>query len=493
MAASEPSSGRDAIESRPSPVAVADQLNAGQINRDKDKDKGDGVRTALLALGATALSNVGNILKELRDVIESVAQLQQFVIDHLWISAIVLGLALVWGNVLLFRFLYKRLHRVPTAYRVLAGIVCAGLVALMLVSNLFSLRTLLQGQTEVEQTLASELLTAQDPYEGGFKNALNAAGYPDPWTTAQSVKAVLLAGNYDPERIKHAFTYIEAQRRSEGFQVYYDADSKSQFIRTETAAWVAIAYLESLSRPGVWQSNERQAAIARTESALDLILAQQDHNHGGWSPIPNYSEHNARTYATMMAVWALTEAMLSPDIDASAKQKIAPAFDSGIAWLINHYSAKLGWEENPRYRLEKPFPGLTYQLLFVLERAQHVNGHNAFANTEAYKQIKREFRNTINPAEVSDLKPVPTEYNLIGGHPCAVDVLAYPWLLSVLPVLIEDQDVPSSDRRYLRGLLQHELGKAPNLPNELLHAETWQVAEDLMGISNFIAFGQKRR
>jgi hypothetical protein len=58
-------------------------------------------------------------------------------------------------------------------------------------------------------------------------------------------------------------------------------------------------------------------------------------------------------------------------------------------------------------------------------------------------------------------------------------------------VLIDDADVPSSDRRYLRKLLQHELGKVPDLPNELLHAETWQVAEDLIGLSNFLSFRQK--
>ncbi len=485
MAASKPPSGYDADESGPSPASIANQA---------PKNKAEGIRTALWALGVTVLSNVGNILKQLRDVIESVTQLQQFVLDHVWISAIVFGLVLIWGNVLLFQFLYKRLRRrIPTAYRVLAAVICAGLVSLLLVSNLYSFKALLQGQTEVQQTLANELLTAQDPYEGGFKNAVAAAGYEDSWTTAQAVKAALLAGNYDPERIRRAFAYIEAHRQSEGFEVPYEADSRTQFVRTEAAAWVEIAYLESLSKPDVWPQDERPAAIARTESTLDLIIAPQDRNHGGWSPILHYSEHNARTYASMMSVWALTEALLSPSIAASTKQKIAPAFDGGISWLINHYSSNLGWEENPRYRLGKSFPGLTYQTLFVLERAQLVPGHNAFANTAAYKQIKQEFKSTINPAEVSDLKPVPTEYNVIAGYPCGVDVLAYPWLLSVLPVLIQDPDVPANDRRYLRGLLQHEVGKTVNLPNELLHAETWQVAEDLIGVSNFIAFGQKRR
>ena len=486
MAASEPSVGRDALESRPSLAGIDNQANKG---------KSDAVRTALWALGATVLSNVGNILKQLRDVIESVVQLQQFVLDHVWIATTVLGLALAWGNVLLFRFLYKRLrHRIPTGYRVLAGVICVGLVSLMLVSNLYSLRTLLRGQTEVQQSLASQLLTAQHPYEGGFKNLVAAAGIQDPWTTAQAVKAVLLAGSGEPDRIKRAFAYIESHRQSEGFEAMYEADSSVHPIRTETAAWVVIAYLESLSKPDIWQQGERQSAIARTEGALDLILAQQDRTHGGWSPIPHFSARNSRTYATMMPVWALTETMLSSDISDSTKQKIAPALDGGIAWLINHYSPNLGWEENPEYRLGWAFPGLTYQVLFVLERAQLVSGRNAFAKTEAYKQIKREFKNTIHSAEVSDVQPVPTEYNVIGGYPCGVDVLAFPWLLSALPALINDKEVPSSDRRYLRGLLQHELGKVPNLPNELLRtAETWRVAEDLIGLSNFISQGKTRR
>ena len=158
----------------------------------------------------------------------------------------------------------------------------------------------------------------------------------------------------------------------------------------------------------------------------------------------------------MMAVWALTEALLSSDLPNQTKEGLLPAFESGISWLIGHYVSNLGWEENPKYPLSKPFPGLTYQVLFVLERAQLVTKHSSFKDTEGYRRIKREFKNTIQVAQVGDLTSVPSSYLQVGDCPCFADVLSYPWLLSVLPVLIDDPDVPSDDRRYLKAVLRDE-------------------------------------
>jgi len=448
--------------------------------------KAQAVRTALWAVGVTLLSNVANILKQLRDVIESVEQLQRFAMHHLWVSGVVLSVVVIWGNVLLFRFLYQRLRRrIPTAYKVLASAVCVALVAIILISNLFAVKSLLQNPIQVQRELVSELATVQDIYQGGFRNSTTPEGIQDIWTTGQSLKATLLAGTYNPARIKQAFSYIESNRQSDGFLVGLGPGS-TPFIRTESAAWVAVAYLESLSKSDLWIDSERATSIRQTEITLQVVAAQQDHASGGWGPVPGSATTHARTYATMMAVWALTEALLSKDIPNQTKEDLGPAFDAGVSWLISHYQSNVGWEEDPRYPLGKSFPGLTYQVLFVLERAQMVSGHNSFKDTEAYRRMKREFKNTIHRAEVEDLASVPTSYIMVGEYSCWADVLSYPWLLSVLPVLIDDPDVPFEDQRYLRGVLRDELSKVPELPSALLRVETWQLAEDLIGVSNFI-------
>jgi hypothetical protein len=447
------------------------------------------VRTALWAVGVTILSNVANILKQLKDVAESVVQLQQFVEDHPWVSGVLLSVVLIWGNVLLFQFLYRRLkRRIPTAYKVLVSAGCVVLVSGVFVSNVFSLKNLLQSPVQIQGELVSELETTQDAYGGAFRNAATPEGVPDAWTTAQALKAVLLTKTYDPTRARQGFSYIESERRNDGFEVYVGTDTKP-FIRTEIAAWVALAYLESLSKSGFWAESERNTTIVRIEDTLQIIGSQQDRASGGWSPVPHTTAHE-RTYATMMSVWALTEALLSKDIPSRTKQGLGSSLEAGVAWLITRYQDNLGWEEDPQHRLGKSFPGLTYQVLFVLERAQLVSGHNSFKNAEAYRRIKRELRTIVHMADIGDLTSVPTSYIMVGEYPCWADVLSYPWLLSVLPTLVVDPDVSTEDRRYLRGLLRSETAKIPELPSKLLRTETWQVAEDLIGVSTFISSRQ---
>jgi len=303
---------------------------------------------------------------------------------------------------------------------------------------------------------------------------------------------VLLAGKYDPVRVKQAFSYLERQKQSDGFEVGLGPDSKS-FIRTESADWVAVAYLESLSKPDTWSDSERPHAVAFVQDILQLIAAKQNRDTGGWSPVPYVAGTHDRTYATTMAVWALTEGMLSKDVPTETKQQLAPSLEAGISWLLKHYEQNLGWEENPRYALGKPFPGLTYQILFVLERAQLVPDHNSFRNAEACRRIKKELRNTVHHARIADLTSVPTSYIMVGNYSCWADVLSFPWLLSALPKLIADPDVPSSDRSYLKQLLKDELGHVAELPSHMVQVETWQLAEQLIGVSNFIRSQQAQR
>jgi hypothetical protein len=452
-----------------------------------ERGKVDTLRSALWGLGIAILSNIANILKQLKDVVESLIQLEQFLSEHAWVSVGVIGGAIILGNVLLFRFLNYRLKpRIHTTYKLLAPAGSLAIVAAVLVTNWFSLQNLLQTPAKVQSELVSELASAQDINEGGFRYTTTSQGLEDPWTTAQALEALLTAGTYDRIRVLSAFSYIETKRKNEGFEVVTNQENNTPFIRTELADWVAVAYLAALQKSDLWSEGERAAAISNSESTLLLIVSQQDRSTGGWSPIPQYSATHQRTYATMMAVWALADALLSPNISEQTKGRLRAPFDAGVLWLTGHYLSNLGWEEDPRYPLGKSFPGLTYQVLFVLEKAQTVPGHNAFKNTEAFRRIKRELKNILHTTQVGDQVSVPTTHIMLGNYPCFYDFLAYPWLVSVLPILIADPDVPSDCHSFMKGLLKDELNKVDELPHFLEHAETWQVAEDLFGVSNFL-------
>ena len=461
--------------------------DAGQSPAQVEQDKSQAVRTALWGLGVAILSNIANILKQLKDVVESIVQLEQFLLDHVWVSVSVIGGAMVLGNVLLFRFLYYRLKpHIRTTYKVLAPAGSLAIVSAVLLTNWFSLQSLLQNPVKVQSELASELAGAQDTNEGGFRYTTTSQGLEDPWSTAQALEALLTAGTYDRGRTLSAFSYIETKRKNEGFEVVTNRENNTSFIRTEIAEWVAVAYLTALQKSDLWTDDERAAIIGHSENTLLLIVSQQDRNTGGWSPVPQYAATHQRTYATMMAVWALTEALHSPHISKQTKERLGAPLEAGVSWLIDHYVSNLGWEEDPHYPLGKSFPGLTYQVLFALQKAQMVPGHSAFRNTEAYKRVKRELKNTLHTTQVGDQVSVPTTHIMVGSYPCFYDFLAYPWLVSLLPMLIADPDVPSDCRSFMKGLLRDELNKVNELPHFLEHAETWQVAEDLLGVSNFI-------
>lgn len=441
------------------------------------------IRTALWGVGLAVLSNLGNILKQFRNFAEFINQLEQLFHEHPLISVALIGGAIALGNVLLFHFLYHKLNlRVRTTYKVLTLAGFLAIVSAVLLTNWFSLRSLLQSPSQVQTELASTVEAVQDIDTGAYRNATK--GIPETWDTAQAVNAVIASGQYDPARIAKAFSYMESERTNGGFEI--KTTNTPLFIRTEGASWVAVAYLEALPRPDLWSDTQRTTAISQAENTLLLLASQQDRASGGWSPIPRYAAMHQRTYATTMAVWALTEALLSKDISKQTKERLGAPFEGGVAWLISHYVSNVGWEEDPNFSTGRAFPGLTYQVLFVLERAQIVSQHNAFKNTEAYRDIKRQLRNVLHSAEVGDVSSVPTSDIMVGEYPCFMDFAAYPWLISTLPLLIADPDVPSESHTFLNRLLEDEVGKANGLPHSLENAETWQVAENLFGISKFI-------
>src|SRR6266700_7334454 len=124
-----------AVDDPPKPHGAAGQASTNQPPVQLDQGKPQAVRTALWVVGVAILSTAANILKQLRDVFESIVQLQALAVDHMWLSAVVLSAVIIWGNVLLFRFLYHRLRRrIQTTYKVLAAAGSLALVTVVVVT-----------------------------------------------------------------------------------------------------------------------------------------------------------------------------------------------------------------------------------------------------------------------------------------------------------------------------------------------------------------------
>ena len=165
---------------------------------------------------------------------------------------------------------------------------------------------------------------------------------------------------------------------------------------TEIISWVNLAHLATVQPKfieTIW-TNDAGLVCNRIERDINLIKQRQREN-GGWGPIrqkenPKY----ARTYSTLMSVWALIESKKSscPQIQDSNNEAIR----GGIRWLLTQYDKEAeSWVPNPeRAKQNDAFPGLTAHVLYILERAKP-EYEFLLKNESAYEAIRQAFINSI--------------------------------------------------------------------------------------------------
>jgi hypothetical protein len=445
---------------------------------------------------ALALSNLATILKQLKDILESANQIWTFVSERVpfWVLASLIGVGLIVGNVYLFRFIFAKLSKRILQGRKLLAASAAGLVTtILLIMNLSSMADLRAGSSVARERLLAEITGAQENGRvGGFRIYPNKQqARQDSWTTAQALTAILaISDQPDVERLKNAFNYLETMHLPGGWIA--DPDDSNKFGRTEISCWVAIAYFTSLRRNDFWTHEEANDVSKRATSITEQIVTLQDKN-GGWAPTAEPSYNNDRTYPTIMALWAISEALLSKEIPKEHKILFGQSLDRGISWLLDQYKLGYGWDENPANQGGSRYDGLNYEALLILKHAEDLEGHSSFKGLEQYKRIKRDVVHLFPaPVLVSSKTAVPTSDLNVGGKICWATFPSYPWSLAALIELTNDKDISSSDRRQLSRVLDQELRELSDLPMYLRPAETWEIAENLIGLSYVVRWRNKR-
>src|SRR6266446_1449225 len=356
-------------------------------------------------------------------------------------------------------------------------------------------RALLQRKAD----LWADTVFAAQGADGGIKMSPSSAdATTQVWQTAQCLVGVLsLNKNVDVyvPKIKNAFNYLEGLHKStpvEGWNLYGNA---SQYTITEIGSWVTLANIKSLdSKTAIWNEQERQDVIKHVVRDLDETNRRQD-SGGGWRPIRDENTEFTRTYPTVMALWSLIEAKMSPAVGSSVGNRYDENIRKGINWLLRTYANGQGWVPNPnRSGQREHFEGLTAQVLYVLSRAADVDAFAFIKNESVYRTARQDFLKNKQFADWSieannshlpdaDLRFVGTEFLAEGST-----FLWFPWTLAELTRLAQDTSMPESDRRAAAQLRLDIFNQnADKLENYVEAANLMYIlAENLYGVSVYL-------
>lgn len=304
----------------------------------------------------------------------------------------------------------------------------------------------------------ARVFEAQAPSGGIRQSPENTDDTAQVWATAQCLTGVLASdvdlGPYLPQ-IRNAFAFIETSRRTQPYQGWnlYGGD-KNEYTITEISGWVTIAYIYSLTSPvPIWNESEKPEILSRVGRELDEIIRRQDPD-GAFRPIRDQRPGFSRTYSTVMALWGLLEARLSPQSSGIVGNRYDGQIRSATVWLMHVYRPGQGWVPNPnRTGQTQRFVGLTAQALFVLSRGERAPALAYIRNNSIYKSAERELvansslgESSIDEANTSvpdpDIRFPGTDFQAEGST-----FLWFPWTLAELTHLSSDESLTADDRQ----------------------------------------------
>jgi hypothetical protein len=353
----------------------------------------DGGRLAAvsLALGslATVLGNMAEIKKALFELLGP-DRLQSL---HIGMSVLVAGLFVVGYSALGWWLWRRYVSTCPERWRQLGA---AGLVLGGLLTTGCSVYVALPPQPDVRALLTDELdtwsreLIGLRKGDGTLRSDRRDPSAPDQvWNTAQALNALLLppatpAGH--PGELRDLLDAIEAARlpEAEGWGYYNDFS----WGVTEVAGWVLLAEARSL-RPDwsalLW-TKDRATGLQRLHRDLELVLMRQLPS-GAFAPVSQPHEIHARTYSSVVAVWALVE-LRRGELCAERCAEVDGAIRAGVNWLLKTYEDGVNsWVPRPgRGGNLEGFPGLSGQAIYVLERARPIVGDLLSAEYQDYRR-----------------------------------------------------------------------------------------------------------
>jgi hypothetical protein len=338
---------------------------------------------------------------------------------------------------------------------------------------------------DVQIILSQQVSGGED--DGGFRFSQSGISTEvQVWTTAQCLTSLL---QQDASVIKaagpalrRAFDYIERSRlKSEGAGWSYV--KSMNFGVTEIDAWVALAYLYSLRADNaaiIWKPNEHRTVISQANAALDAIIARQ-HDDGGWSVIERTSNpRHIRTYSTIMALWALSEAEQNGEVIAGHETQYGEAVKLGAKWALGSFttaSGFSGWWPNPSNKNPVgEYPGLTAQTLFVLSKAKishsFIGADPRFKEAvDAFISLALDGNDNGRPLTLRKLAPNETAHDsdrYLEGRPETCEqstFLWYPWTIAAAIALENDPLLRDYQQGQLRKISSELLARIEDVNN----------------------------
>jgi hypothetical protein len=252
-----------------------------------------------------------------------------------------------------------------------------------------------------------ELLSLHEKNGGMRYNRSDTSVEAQVWCTAQALWAILsnVTNESSTKRLSSIAEHLDYidRVRLPGDEGWGYMESHDWGV-TEIIAWVTLANVAAVHPnviDGIW-AKRPDVALARIENYLQLLQNRQMEN-GAWAPVRQKDNRSfARTYSTLMSVWAMVEAQKSPALRDRLKGKYDASIRAGMTWILTNYNKELASiVPNPeRAKQIDAFPGLTAQVLYVMERARPEHGF-ALQNEPNYGLMRKSF---INSLETSTAK-----------------------------------------------------------------------------------------
>ncbi len=411
-------------------------------------------------------------------------------------------MALFWGN------LIRRVLSSVLVIAILGAIL--GLVHKRAFAVDKGIQELEQHRSLWPSTLYGALRVEKSGGPIGFTYDLHKPETIQVFVTAQALVALFHkpSQSQDKPKIQALLQYMEANhqeryREPSGLWVidpgwsYFGFESAPTI--SEVSAWVALAKIRvAEEKNGMLTSQERNQLVESIRRDLDELKARANQTDGGWSVL-RVAPLEVRTYSTLMALWAFVEARNSPEV-----LNRIPSFDvdygqtirDGLNWLIRHHDPTIGWVPNPsRTGQTVRVPGLEAQALFVLNNAAHQ--YDYLRADPGYLVIRQQFLDRFANVNIKDLTPWYTflsdqdqyvHYNDPNNVRQSISIegmrfFSYSWLLADVAYLAKDQGLSPQYRQLAENKRSEMLLMADDAVKEAESCCTYELAENLIGIS----------
>jgi hypothetical protein len=481
-------------------------------------------RAGSLGLATIILANVATFTGAIAKVNEQVQKLQEQLHlsatpDLLYILVAVISVGYLLASTSLYKHLKERFGNKMPGKRIAAGVlvflVMGGLYAVNVSAIPNSASTILKSRKDIW----SDKIRGTQQDGGGFSIMLpSGPGNPvQVFVTAQGLTAILSAMDWNKlqqdqvKTIRSAFDFIDSQRDPvEGLWGYFGNSTPL----TEIAGWVTVARIKALEHSDeIWSSeSEKATQLDLVETDLKRIMTHYVHAENAWSPfLPNIAQQTAiagcsglpptltsltddqskaRTYSTVMALWALIEAHRVASVHARVGHKYDDDIRTGIGWMLSTYSKEVGtWFPNPRRANQTDdYMGLTGQALYVLYLAEAEHEFAGAVQQPRWGDARRGFLDKdVKGQLIGDNSHLSDMDGYVFPFPQPLEPMTFlwaPWSMVAYHYMSIDSDLSESEKKMAATKLSIiESDYQDRVLQSIESGGTYQLCESLFGLS----------